>query len=443
MKSVDVLRDTSGLILAAVGAGGKSSFIFRLAKQIPPPVVITTTTHLWYEQALLGDKLLFLESGQDLVKQLDDLSSGYSVVCKPGILDGRVGGPAPEILKLLAEIMQERNIPLLIEADGSRMHSIKAPDIDEPNIPSWVNVVVVVVGMNCIGKPLTPQWVHRSELFSSLVNAKMGDDINSEIIADYLLNPHGGLKNIPIKAKKYVLLNQADTEPLRATGAAIAKELIKTYNGVMIGRLNSPNDEIVSTFEPSAGVVLAAGDSSRMGVPKQLLEWNGIPFVRHAVQIVLESELDHIAVVVGANREMVINALEGLHVDIVSNDEWAVGQSSSVKAGTQWAREIAGCAIFIPCDQPFITPALLNSLLGQRRTRYSSIIIPNVQGKRTSPVLFGAELFNELMSLSGDIGGRALFNNHRVAEVEWEDDRLLLDIDNHADYQNLLKLGQG
>lgn len=440
MKCADIFRDLKNLSLAVVGAGGKSSYIFRLAQQLSPPLVITTTTHLWYEQALLGDKIVLIKSSEDLVNQFDDLLKDRIVVCKPGIIDGRVSGPDPENLQMLAELIRERNMPLLIEADGSRMHPLKAQGINEPNIPSWVNIVVVVVGLSIIGQPLNPDWVHRSELFASLVNMKMGDEIIIDNIVDYLLNPNGGLKNIPIHAKKYALLNQADTDGLLLVGVEIAKKLTEKYDGIMVGKLNSPDEEILSIIEPSAGIVMAAGGSSRMGFAKQLLEWRGIPLVRHMVQTALKSELDRIVVVVGADKDRIVEALEGLPVDIVINDDWAAGQSSSVKAGTEWARGIAGCAIFIPCDQPFITPGLINSLLAQRRTHYSSIVSPVVKGKRTSPVLFGSDMFTDLMSLSGDMGGRVLLKNHPVDEVTWDDVRLLLDIDTREDYQKLLNL---
>jgi hypothetical protein len=110
----------------------------------------------------------------------------------------------------------------------------------------------------------------------------------------------------------------------------MAKSLQKHFDSILVGSLHQ-ND--FQTFEPVAGIILAAGAASRYGAPKQLLDWKGKPFVRHVAETALRSGLEPVVVVTGFHHADVESALQDLPVHIVHNPDYAQGQSTSIKAG--------------------------------------------------------------------------------------------------------------
>lgn len=241
MKLVDVLPNIRGRILAIVGAGGKSSFMFSLAKQVEPPIVVTTTTHLSVRQSWLGDQRICVETVDEMSNKMNDIyDGGVSVICRVGEKAGRVSGFDPLAIDYLIRQMTERKIPVLIEADGSRGLPIKAPACHEPNIPQSATDVVVIVGLDAIGKPLSEEWVFRVDLFSAISGCGVGEPIQAEHIVKSLLHPEGGLKNISTAANKYVFINKADQPELIQVGETIASQVVQAYDLVMVGQLNHP-----------------------------------------------------------------------------------------------------------------------------------------------------------------------------------------------------------
>jgi len=134
-------------------------------------------------------------------------------------------------------------------------------------------------------------------------------------------------------------------------------------------------------------------------------------------------------------------------VAIVRNDDWKSGQGSSIKAGiksltTNPSSNLAagniGGAIFLLTDQPQITTSILRALVQKHAERLFSIVAPMVLDRRANPVLFDRDVFADLMTLEGDVGGRAIFHKHPVEYLPWHDDRLLLDVDTPEMYQRLI-----
>lgn len=436
------LRVDESKRIAFVGSGGKTAAMFQLARQWTPPVIVTATSRLGAWQVPLADKHLTVKSQNDLASLEKDVT-GVTLITGD-IKDDKTEPVSQDVIERLHELCVSHSIPLLIEADGSRQKPLKGWAEHEPPIPDFVEHVVTVAGLSGLGKPLTEEYVHRPELFAEISGVKAGELIDSNSLTRALLHEKSSLKNIPNSARRTVLLNQADTNELQANARATTQALLSKYQSVVISSLKQ--EKIFAAHEPVAGIILAAGESSRYGQPKQLLDWKGEPFVRVAARRALEAGLAPVVVVTGANAEQVESAVRDLNVRIVQNSEWKSGQASSIREGIftltptplPLGEGYAGACIFLLVDQPQITTSILQALVERHAEGLASVVAPMVMDRRANPVLFDRRTFADLLTLEGDTGGRAIFHKHQVEYLPWHDDRLLLDVDTPEHYQRLL-----
>lgn len=193
------------------------------------------------------------------------------------------------------------------------------------------------------------------------------------------------------------------------------------------------------------GIVLAAGSSSRMGRPKQLLDWNGRPLVRVVAEAALAATLDEVIVVTGSAATEVTHALHDLRLQIVHNPGFAGGLSSSLRVGVSALPPDAAAALVLLGDQPFVTVAIIEALTTAWRACHAPIVAPVYNGVRGNPVLFDRAVFNELLAVTGDQGARAVVARDpvRVRCVAFDDDRPLLDIDTPEGYAHARALHAG
>ncbi len=461
MRLIDALRYSPPDCLVFVGAGGKTTALFQAAREIigaagqtpqhsARTVIVTTTTHLGEWQAHLADRVFKVNDGGDIELAMRELPRGVVLISGEG-KDDRLGSLRRELLVRLQHLARERHVPLLIEADGARGRPIKAPAAHEPAIPDFAHQVVVVAGMAGIGLPLSKESVHRENIFAELAGLQLGDPITLSALIKVLSSEKGGLKNIPATARRQVLINQADTQEMQSSAKSIGKQLVPVYESCVIASLrrergSSPDQmpgsvsEIYAVIEPIAGIILAAGGSSRFGQPKQLLPWKNQPFIRHVALTALQAGLSPVVAVTGANAQEVAAAIKDLPVRIVNNSHWNEGISSSIKAGIQSLQGNIGGAVFMQADQPHIPHALVENLVQKHQSSLSAIVAPQVDGRHGNPVLFDRSTFAQLVTLEGDMGGRALFSHNPIEWVEWPDRGVLLDIDTPEDYQNFLEL---
>ena len=226
--------------LALVGAGGKTTALFQLARELAlgaGHVIVTATTHLGAWQASLADRH-FIVTGLSPHPEFE-FQNASGVTLMTGPLDGdRFEGLEYSRLSWLRTLCESNNLPLLIEADGSRQRPLKAPAEHEPVIPDFVGTVVVFAGLSGLGKPLTDEFVHRPEIFARLSGLAPGKTVTPAALVCLLTHPSGGLKNIPSGATRVVLLNQADTPELQAQAKAMAEQLLSCYHAVVISSLN-------------------------------------------------------------------------------------------------------------------------------------------------------------------------------------------------------------
>ena len=468
MKLNEAIRLSDPACLALTGSGGKTTALFQLARSlsggpgtsksgtIEMPVIVTATTHLHIDQVSLADSHWVVQEPADLAN-LEKNLQGVMLVTGPVNTD-RTTGLNDNLVSLLHAVCISHSLPLLIEADGSHRHPLKAPAEYEPPVPPFVETVMVVAGLSGLGRPLTAEFVHRPEIFARLSGLTIGQTVTEQALLHVLTHPAGGLKNIPADAQRLVLLNQADTPELQAIGGKLAQELLTAFDAVLVGTLNRSQ---VQTFERTAGIVLAAGEARRFGQPKQLLDYRGRPFVRAVAQTALAGGLSPVVVVTGANAQAVENALLDLPITIARNLDWQSGQSSSIKTGLQalslismpsamhnqvtsptieefgGRRKGVGAAIFLLADQPQVTSTVLRALVEQHTLDLFPILAPLVNGQRANPVLFDRRVFQDLMTLTGDVGGRKVFSKYQVAYLPWQDESLLLDVDTQEDLQRL------
>ncbi len=442
MNLADALRAAEAACSAFVGAGGKTTALFQLARQLRPPVIVTATSHLGAWQVPLADRHIIAEQPHELAV-LDEVSAGVSLVSGP--LEGERTQPVNEaVLYALHEKCKARSLPLLVEADGARQKALKAPAAHEPPIPPFADLVIVLAGMGGVGEPLHDANVFRADLFGRLSGLDGGQAVTLEALVRVLCHPLGGLKNIPPAARRIALLNQADTPSLQAQGARMAASLLEAYDAVAVASLKNGGDSIHAVYEPMAGLILAAGESRRFGAPKQLLDWKGQPFVRHVAQTALRAGLRPVLVVTGFYAAEVEAALRDLPVGIVRNQAWQEGQARSIRAvleGLLASGVKAGGALFLLADQPQVSVEVIHALTERHAHSRPAILAPLVlEEKRANPVLFDRVCFPDLLQLKGDSGGRALFGKYPPAYLPWHDASLLLDVDTPEDYRRLLEV---
>jgi molybdenum cofactor cytidylyltransferase len=186
-----------------------------------------------------------------------------------------------------------------------------------------------------------------------------------------------------------------------------------------------------------AAVVLAAGASRRFGSQKLLADLRGKPVVRWSVETVLEARPGEVIVVVGHEGDAVRAALDGLEVRAVVNDLWPSGLSSSIRAGIAALGPDADGVLIALGDQPGLHGGVVSALLDACSEGGKAIVVPSYRGERGHPVIFGSEIFPELLDLRGDRGARDVIarDPSRVTRVEL-DLPLPMDVDTVAELRS-------
>jgi len=436
-----------------VGAGGKTTAVFHLARHLPAPVWVGASAHMGAWQLGLADQHVTLIGASDL-SALDGPQAAITLFT--GKLDpakNRTRGVDAELLEALHHRAAALKRGLVIEADGSRRMPLKAPAAHEPPIPPFVDSVVVVAGLSALGRSLDEETVYGADRFARLSGLPPGEPLDLDAVVRVLEHAEGGLQNIPPGARRLALLNQMDalSSGQQAHARLAACRLLAAYDAVALASLApaamaagpqaAPQDPVAAhidaVFEPSAAIVLAAGASRRMGAPKLLLDWRGEPVIRATARLALDCGAQHVIVVTGSHADEVQRVLQGLPVHIVHNPAWESGQASSVVAGLNHAPGCCGAALFFLGDQPHLPPALPRALLLRHAQARPAVLAPAVGGQRANPVLFDRVTFPRLLALHGDEGGRQVMGHFPPQLLPWDDERILWDLDTPADYERM------
>lgn len=188
-------------------------------------------------------------------------------------------------------------------------------------------------------------------------------------------------------------------------------------------------------------VILAAGSSSRLGRPKQLVEFQNKPLLQHMIDIVAPFHFNPSVLVLGANADQIRQATDLNSVTVLSNESWPEGIASSIRLGVSESmklNESLESILFLLSDQPFVTTELIEELIQKHVEDNQRITACSYKNNIGVPAIFGKSFFTQLMDLKGDVGAKKIIaqNPEQVDSVVFEDGSF--DVDTEEDYKELL-----
>lgn len=187
-----------------------------------------------------------------------------------------------------------------------------------------------------------------------------------------------------------------------------------------------------------SAILLAAGESKRMGELKQLMPFGqNTTIVEQAIDNLLSAAVSEVIVVVGYRAEEVIKSIVGKPVKIAINPNYRQGMSTSIIAGLNLVDSRAQAVMLTLGDQPLINSQTINRLIEEFHNHDRGIAIPTYQGRRGHPIIFAIKYKEKLLELKGDIGGRQIVKDHPddILEVAVNAGGIITDIDTISDYQ--------
>jgi molybdenum cofactor cytidylyltransferase len=187
-------------------------------------------------------------------------------------------------------------------------------------------------------------------------------------------------------------------------------------------------------------VILAAGESSRFGRPKQLVQFRGKSLVRRVVDAAKDANCSAIVVVLGSRREQIERELKETAAIVAENEDWRRGIGSSIRVGVESAVNQAPdieAIVLLTCDQPFMKTDTIERLIAMREKTKKAIVASSYSETLGVPALFDRSCFQELLALDDETGAKTIIlsNRERVAELLFLEGEI--DIDTAADYEKL------
>lgn len=234
----------NGGVISLVGAGGKTSLMFRLARELSETgaaVLTTTTTKIYTPHRRQSSVVMISESPRALAIKAEEILKRHSHISAGRCLipfHNKLKGFPPEAID---DIWRSGVFHwIIVEADGAAKKPLKAPAGHEPVIPQCTKWVIGIVGLKAVGKPLTESWAFRPQLVSKITGLSQGASITESAVAEVIMNANGIMKGFPGQAKRFVFLNQAESLERLAAARRIAK-MIRShkaagFSGVLIGQ---------------------------------------------------------------------------------------------------------------------------------------------------------------------------------------------------------------
>jgi probable selenium-dependent hydroxylase accessory protein YqeC len=227
------LKEALGLkkegMLCLIGAGGKTTALFRLAHELWEEgnrVLVTTTTKIFKPIPPQVQGLYLARDPALLLRKLAMIKEAMVVGAGRGLDDaGKLVGLPTDWFPLI----EQRGVAdwILVEADGAASRPFKVPLEHEPVVPQECPLTVWVMGMKVLSRPLTPEWVHRAERAASLLGVEVGTAVTEDHILRLLGHPLGCMKGIPLRSRRVALINQADSAGEEKRASDLGRALIR------------------------------------------------------------------------------------------------------------------------------------------------------------------------------------------------------------------------
>lgn len=194
-----------------------------------------------------------------------------------------------------------------------------------------------------------------------------------------------------------------------------------------------------------SGILLAAGLSTRMGEPKQLLPFKGSTIIQTVVNTMLQTKFDEVIVVVGHCADKILPLLDEVSVKTVFNANYTDGMLTSIQVGIRSVLGETNCKNFafsiMLVDQPLITSEIINTVIDEYSQTTKGIVLPSYNHRRGHPVIFNSKYADDILALDSESDGvRSLYNKNSddIHYVNVDTDTVLRDIDYKEDYENAL-----
>ena len=482
LKKVETLEKLLNLrkkdIVTAVGSNGKTTFCLNLCKELKlkkKTVFLTTTVKILPINKKYGfvditipdigneteekEREVFSEMEitsflLNLEKNLNNSNNVYVL----GIYDSKIGKITSLSPKILEDISGKCDY-MIIEGDGSKMKPLKGWNKTEPVYAKNTTKSVGILPINIIGDKINDVNIHRMEEFLEISGGQKNEILTLNHLYNVIIHKNGLFQYS--LGEKILILNCAERYEDKENALNLAKMIKSNINfkDVRIAVTSLKNREYYEIGENSiikeknqnfsipkiSAIIMASGKSERMGTNKLLLEYRGITFIENTLKKVLNENFYELAIITCDKevKKKCQNYIKKLEKDkkniyLVDNKKSEKGQSESIKIGLKTLGKCDGY-MFFSCDQPFLTSDTIKKIL--KNFNPERITIPEYDGKRSLPVIFGKNFKNELLKLEGDTGGKTVISNHpdkiRIVEIENSDEGR--DIDTKEDYEMLKK----
>jgi molybdenum cofactor cytidylyltransferase len=442
MKISQALNIQKSEVVAFVGAGGKTTAMFRLADELVEQgwrVITTTTTRLAHDEINRAPQQIGVGQAMRVADMLSQQVERYRHVFVFSKLqpDQKVHGFRPAwIDDHLAHASFVDSV--LVEADGSRRLSMKAPLPNEPVIPSSADVVVPVAGLSVLGQPLNDQVVYGADVIHNMTGYPLDSPVTEQLMASIMVNPQLGLKNVPASARVIPLLNQVTSDNLSAA-RQVAEYILTDFHveRVLIGAVQD-EEPIWEVRRRIGAIILAAGHSKRMGQPKMLLPWGDSTIIRQVCQRLCAVGLHEIVVITGEHHAAIQAQVSDLPLRVVQNSEYTKGEMlSSLQVGLDAVWNTCDACLVVLGDQPTIEAGVIAAVLDAYHRRASLIVAPSYNRRRGHPLLIDRFFWQAIKDLPRNKAPRDLLraNESQIDHVVVETASILQDIDTPEDYQ--------
>jgi len=238
--------------VAIVGAGGKTTLMFALAEELAregKKVITTTTTKVWNHQArqaphvvCTGDSPFWKDELKEKLGEKEHIFVGRFV-----LQSGKMDGVDCADLDLL--FREQQTDYLVVEADGAAGLPVKAPAAHEPVIPAAATLIVAVMGVEALGRQLTPEEVFRPEAVKEITGLQPGEALSSKALSKLFLHPRGLFKGTPASAKRVAFLNKLDLAEKGEEVIKLAGEILRESHGqirrVVMGSIKEKRYKVI------------------------------------------------------------------------------------------------------------------------------------------------------------------------------------------------------